>query len=107
MILYALSILILGITIYYAYICYTYVLSIVAEGFIISENLRDTINYYLTTLTPYAFYTIVLFVMAYMVQQIKKFLSLQNIEIKHNELMVDQVVEEIQLLNQLITESQE
>ena len=47
--LYALATVMLGITIYYAYTCYAYLASIVEEGFVISENLTDTINYYLST----------------------------------------------------------
>ena len=66
----------LGITIYYAYSCYAYVTSIAEQGFVISENLTDTINYYLSTLTPYVFYTVCLVAIGYILQQIKKNLSL-------------------------------
>ena len=62
--LYILSFFMLVMTGYSVYNCYIYVASIVEQGFVISENLNDTISYYLSSVTPYAFYTICLGAMA-------------------------------------------
>ena len=54
---YVLAVLMGGIALYNVYTCYDYIASIVEQGFVISENLTDVINYYLSNVTPYAFYT--------------------------------------------------
>lgn len=100
-ILYAVATVMLGVTIYYAYTCYAYVASIVEEGFVISENLTDTINYYLSTLTPYVFYTICLAAIRYMIQQMKKILSLQAVNVEET---VDENKSYETLLNELNVE---
>lgn len=78
--LYILSFFMLVMTGYSIYTCYVYVASIVEQGFVISENLNDTISYYLSTVTPYAFYTICLGTMAYLAQQMFKILSLWGMD---------------------------
>jgi len=103
-ILYALATVMLGITIYYAYTCYAYVASIVEQGFVISENLTDTINYYLSTLTPYVFYTICLVAIGYILQQMKKILSLQTVNAEEAEAEVEEIVDEDESYDTLINE---
>ena len=100
--LYAIATVMLGITIYYAYTCYAYVASIVEQGFVISENLTDTINYYLSTLTPYAFYTICLVAIGYILQQMKKILSLQTVNAEEVEVKVEEIVDEDESYDTLI-----
>ena len=102
--LYAIATVMLGITIYYAYTCCAYVASIVEEGFVISENLTDTINYYLSTLTPYVFYTVCLVAIGYMLQQIKKISLLQSVNVEEREVEVEEIVDEDESYNTLINE---
>ena len=100
--LYALAVVMLGITIYCAYTCYAYVASIVEQGFVISENLTDTINYYLSTLTPYVFYTVCLVAIGYMIQQIKKISSLQTVNAEERRLEVEEIDDEDESYDTLI-----
>ena len=98
--LYAIATVMLGITIYYAYSCYAYVTSIAEQGFVISENLTDTINYYLSTLTPYVFYTICLVAIGYILQQVKKILSLQSVNVEeeiNKDIEYEELVKELQI----------
>ena len=88
--LYALAAVMLGITIYYVYTCYAYVASIVEQGFVISENLTDVINYYLSNVTPYAFYTICLGVMGYLVQKVSNLVELQQLSVVE----IEEIIEE-------------
>ena len=91
--LYILSFFMLVMTGYSIYTCYVYVASIVEQGFVISENLNDTISYYLSTVTPYAFYTICLGTMAYIVQQMKKIVTLQSKEVVEIEPVLQEAEE--------------
>ena len=102
--LYAIATVMLGITIYYSYTCYAYVASIVEQGFVISENLTDTINYYLSTLTPYTFYTICLVAIGYVLQQMKKILSLQTVNAEEVEVEVEEIVDEDESYDTLTNE---
>ena len=88
--LYILSFFMLVMTGYSIYTCYVYVASIVEQGFVISENLNDTISYYLSTVTPCAFYTICLGTMAYLTQQMKKIVMVQSQE----AVVIEPVLEE-------------
>lgn len=91
--LYILSFFMLVLTGYSVYNCYIYVASIVEQGFVISENLNDTISYYLSSVTPYAFYTICLGAMAYIVQQMKKIVMLQSQEAVEVESVLEETKE--------------
>lgn len=91
--LYVVSLLMLGITGYYVYICYTYVASIVEQGFVISENLIDTISYYLSSIVPYAFYTICLGALGYVIQKVDKFVIAQANEMIEVEPISEETVE--------------
>lgn len=91
--LYILSFFMLVMTGYSIYTCYVYVASIVEQGFVISENLNDTISYYLSSVTPYAFYTICLGAMAYIVQQMKKIVTLQSKEVVEIEPVLQEAEE--------------
>ena len=91
--LYVLSLLMLGITGYYVYTCYTYVASIVEQGFVISENLTDTISYYISSIAPYAFYTICLGAIGYVIQKVDKIVIPQPTEVVEVEEVLEETVE--------------
>lgn len=91
--LYILSFFMLVMTGYSVYNCYIYVASIVEQGFIISENLNDTISYYLSSVTPYAFYTICLGTMAYLVQRINKIMILHSQQVVEGEQILEETKE--------------
>ena len=67
-----------------------------------TSNLTDTINYYLSTLTPYVFYTICLVSIGYMVQQIKKISLLQSVNVEEREVEVEEKVDEDESYDTLI-----
>lgn len=87
---YVLAVLMGGIALYNVYSCYDYIASIVEQGFVVSENLTDVINYYLSNVTPYAFYTICLGALGYLVQKVNKFVEFQQVSVEK----VCEVVEE-------------
>lgn len=57
-------------TMFIIYKSNTYISSLVAQGFEPSKELGEVINYYLSMVTPYVFYTICLFSLGYIVQKI-------------------------------------
>lgn len=87
---YVLAVLMGGIALYNVYTCYDYIASIVEQGFVISENLTDVINYYLSNVTPYAFYTICLGVMGYLVQKVSNLVELQQLSVVEIEELIEE-----------------
>ena len=87
---YVLAVLMGGIALYNVYTCYDYIASIVEQGFVISENLTDVINYYLSNVTPYAFDTICLGVMGYLVQKVSNLVELQQLSVVE----IEEIIEE-------------
>lgn len=68
--LYVLAVVMFVVALYNVYTCYQYVTSIVEQGFVVSESLEDVINYYLSNVSPYAFYAICLWGLGYMIQKV-------------------------------------
>lgn len=89
---YVLAVLMGGIALYNVYTCYDYIASIVEQGFVVSENLTDVINYYLSNVAPYAFYTICLGVLGYLVQKVNKLVEFQQVSVVE----VEETIEELE-----------
>lgn len=73
---------------YQVYACYAYVASIVEQGFVVSDSLSDVINYYMSNVTPYAFYASCLWGLGFLIQKVCLFIN----EFKQASEVVEEVL---------------
>ncbi len=102
--LYVFAILVCGITLYNTYTCYDYIASVVEEGFVVADNLTDVINYYISNVIPYVFYTICLGAFGYIIQKVNQFGQLQQISAVEVEEIVEQSTDEDESYETLVKE---
>ncbi|MGL4796528.1 MAG: hypothetical protein ACRDB0_00035 [Paraclostridium sp.] len=85
--LYSCSLIMVICTVFIIYKSNTYISSLVSQGFNPSREIAEVINYYLSTVTPFIFYTIVLFALGYIVQKINVIIQDKELIISKNELL--------------------
>ena len=61
----------------------TYISSLVVQGFDPSKEIVEVINYYISTVTPFVFYTISLFSLGYVVKKIDCIIKNQTLKIEN------------------------
>lgn len=83
--LYICAILMAVCTIFSIYKANIYIASLISQGFDPTKEMVEVINYYISVVTPFAFYTISLFVLGYIVQKIDYLIKNQDTRIDYNE----------------------
>ena len=99
-VVYLLALVMIGFAGDQIYACYTYVASIVEQGFVISESLWDVINYYMTNVTPYVFYACCLWGLGFLIQKVYEVAQILNVAASSVEDTI--LVDEYQELQEVI-----
>lgn len=84
-ILYLCAMLMAICTMFIIYKSSTYISSLVAQGFNPSDEIVEVINYYLSSVTPFVFYTISLFSLGYIVKKVDYIIKSQEIRVDNNK----------------------
>ena len=74
-------------TMFIIYKSNAYISGLAEQGFDPSKEKVEVINYYLSTVTPFAFYTISIFSLGYVINKINCLTQNQNVIIENNELL--------------------
>lgn len=69
-VMYVISILLGVYTIFTMYNSYTYISSLVAQGFVISDEIQSVVNYCVGASIPYLFYTVSFWAIGYIVNKL-------------------------------------
>lgn len=72
-------------TIFTIYKSNTYISSLVSQGFDPTREILDVINYYLSTVMPFIFYTIALFSLGYISKQLDNMIKNQELSTSNNQ----------------------
>lgn len=74
------------------YTSYKYISGLVVQGFVPSKQMAQVANYYMTSVTPYAFYGICLFALAYIAKRVDCLIVDGN-KTEVNKIYEDRVIE--------------
>lgn len=83
-----------------AYMSYTYISSLVAQGLVVSQELLNVVDYYVTNSSPYVFYALAIWGIG---QVIKKLDNLSN----SAQTTEEEKVEEVSLIESEVVASEE
>lgn len=107
-VLYLLAIIMLGFAAYQVYACYAYVASIVEQGFVVADGLSDVVNYYMSNVTPYAFYASCLWGLGFLIQKLCTFINefkLSSEVVDNEEFEITEDLEEFEETVEVVEET--